>query len=110
MSSRMTEDENAAANDGVERNFGMQPLDAIMGEHGLGNHDLVELRPVDLSHKAVQRARKGRRLTPRMKLRITEVTNAALKKRGIDRQYATRELFNYGFSMRPGAAALEDAG
>ncbi len=93
---------------GIERNFGLQPLDAIMQEHGLGNHDLVELRPVDLSHKAVQRARKGRRLTPRMKLRITEVINAALKKRGIDRKYATRELFNYGFAKHPGAAAPED--
>jgi hypothetical protein len=58
----------------------------------------------------VQRARKGRRITPRMKLRITEVLNAALKKRGIERKYATRELFNYGFTMRPAAAAPEDAG
>lgn len=79
----------------MERNLGTQPLDAILREHGLDNHDLVELRPVDLSHKAVQRARKGRRLTPRMKLRITEVTNAALSRRGEARKYATRELFNY---------------
>lgn len=91
----MTEDENAGASAGEERKLGAQPLDAIMREHGLDNHDLVELRPVDLSHKAVQRARKGRRLTPRMKLRITEVINAALKKRAIERCYATRELFNY---------------
>ncbi len=89
----------------LERNLGLQPLDAIMQEHGLGNHDLVELRPVDLSHKAVQRARKGRRLTPKMKLRITEVINAALKQRGIERKYATRELFNYGLSPQSGAAA-----
>ncbi len=96
----MTDDESAVANDGVERNFGVQPLDAIMLEHGMDNHSLVELRPVDLSHKAVQRARKGRRLTPKMKLRITEVINTALKQRGIERKYATRELFNYGFTMR----------
>lgn len=91
----MRENEKAGANSGVERNLGTQPLDAILREHGLDNHDLVELRPVDLSHKAVQRARKGRRLTPRMKLRITEVTNAALSRRGEARKYATRELFNY---------------
>jgi hypothetical protein len=92
----MMEDEPDIGKDnGMERNLGPQPLDAIMREHGLENHGLVELRPVDLSHKAVQRARKGRRLTPRMKLRITEVLNAALKLRGIEQKYATRELFSY---------------
>lgn len=101
----MTEDESAVARGGTDRNLGTQPLDAIMREHGLDNHDLVELRPVDLSHKAVQRARKGRRLTPKMKLRITEVINAALARRGIERKYATRELFNYGFAAYPEAAA-----
>ena len=80
---------------GIERNLGSQPLDAIMREHALGNHDLVALRPVDLTHKAVQRARKGRRLTPRMKLRVTEVLNSALAQRGVGRAYATRELFDY---------------
>jgi hypothetical protein len=90
------EDETAGGEDpGIERNLGPQPLDAIMREHGLENHDLVELRPVDLSHKAVQRARKGRRLTPRMKLRVTEVLNQALQLRNIEKRYATRELFNY---------------
>jgi hypothetical protein len=91
----MTEDEKAITGDGIERNLGTQPLDAIMQEHGLSNHDLVELRPVDLSHKAMARARKGRRLTPKMKLRITEVINTALKKREVDKKFATRELFNY---------------
>ena len=91
----MTEDENEPASDGMERNLGTQPLDAIMTEHGLGNHDLVEIRPVDLTHKAVARARKGRRLTSKMKLRITEVINTALQKRGVERKFATRELFNY---------------
>ncbi len=88
-----SEVENADKN--IERNLGPQPLDALMIELGLDNHALVELRPVDLSHKAVQRARKGRRLTSKIKLRITYVVNDALKKRGIDKKYATRELFNY---------------
>jgi hypothetical protein len=90
------EDESADGKDnGVERNLGLQPLDAIMRQHGLENHDLVKLRPVDLSHKAVQRARKGRRLTSRMKLRMTEVLNLALRSREVEKCYATRELFNY---------------
>ncbi len=91
----MTASEEESPNEKVERNLGTQPLDSIMLEQGLNNHDLVELRPVDLSHKAVQRARKGRRLTSKMKLRLTWVVNDALKKRGIDLKYATRQLFNY---------------
>ena len=91
----MTEDENEPASGGIERNLGTQPLDAIMTEHGLGNHDLVEIRPVDLTHKAIARARKGRRLTLRMKLRITEVLNAALKKRGVEQTLKREQLFNY---------------
>ena len=27
--------------DEIERNMGVQPLDGIMAEHALGNHDLV---------------------------------------------------------------------
>lgn len=90
------EDETGAGkgNESV-RDLGPQPLDAVMREHGLGNHDLVALRPVDLTHKAVQRARRGRRLTRRMKLRITEVLNAALAGRGVGRRFGERELFNY---------------
>lgn len=91
----MTSSEEETSADNIERNLGTQPLDSIMQEHGLSNHDLVELRPVDLNHKAVQRARKGRRLTSKMKLRITYVVNDSLKKRAIDKKYATRELFNY---------------
>jgi hypothetical protein len=91
----MSEMADEDSDQGIERNLGQQPLDALMNEFGLDNHALVELRPVDLSHKAVQRARKGRRLTAKMKLRITWVMNDALKKRGIEMKFATRELFNY---------------
>jgi hypothetical protein len=92
----MTGDEtDDGRENGPERNLGPQPLDAIMREHGLSNHDLVEMRPIDLTHKAVSRARKGRRLTLRMKLRITGVLNAALKKRGVQTVLKQGDLFNY---------------
>ena len=52
--------------DEIERNMGMQPLDGIMAEHTLGNHDLVAASTEPMTHKAVQRARKGRRLTKHM--------------------------------------------
>ncbi|HMP72562.1 MAG TPA: hypothetical protein PKE55_04790 [Kiritimatiellia bacterium] len=56
----------------TDRNLGPQPLDAWMNEHGISNHDLVLASPHPLTHKAVQRARKGRRLTRRTQLRVIE--------------------------------------
>lgn len=63
--------------DNEERNFGPQPLDKIMTDLGMGNHRLVEVCREPLTHKAVQRARKGRRLTPHMQRRIVEAFNLA---------------------------------
>ncbi len=60
-----------------ERNFGPQPLDKIMTDLGLGNHALVAACKEPLTHKAVQRARKGRRLTPHMQRRIVDAFNLA---------------------------------
>jgi hypothetical protein len=80
-----------------ERNLGPQPLEALMVEHGLGNHDLVAASPEPLTHKAVQRARKGRRLTPHMKLRIAAALNRALAAKGQapERELFVRDLFTY---------------
>lgn len=70
----MTETEDTP----IERDLGPQPLDAIMSTAGLDNHALVAACKDPLTHKAVQRARRGRRLTPHMKRRITETLNKAL--------------------------------
>jgi hypothetical protein len=78
-----------------ELNLGVQPLDAVMQELLLGNHDLVAVIPEGLTHKAVQRGRKGRRLTPKMKVRITDALNTVLKSRAVEQQYAVKGLFNY---------------
>ena len=58
--------------DEIERNMGVQPLDDIMAEHALGNHDLVNACEEPITHKAVQRARKGRRLTKHMQRRVAD--------------------------------------
>lgn len=79
----------------LERNLGTQPLDAVLQEHQLSNHDLVAQCEVGLNHKNIQRARKGRRLTPKMKVRITETLNALLRQRKIEQQFGVRDLFNY---------------
>ena len=86
---------NLTGNDISERNLGTQPLDAIMVKHSLTNNDLTEIADVQLTHKAVQRARKGRRLTPHLQRRIMETLNAALHSKKIEASYVKSELFTY---------------
>jgi len=81
----------------IERNLGIQPLDAILTEHSLGNHDIVTACEEPLTHKAVQRARKGRRITKHMQRRITAALNkaVALKGKTLEREWPVSELFTY---------------
>ncbi len=75
--------------------MGVQPIDAVLTEHGLKNHDVMQMNRGGLTHKHVAKARKGRRLTPKIKVRITAALNAALAQRGIEKQFVPKELFNY---------------
>jgi hypothetical protein len=81
--------------DRPEMVMGVQPIDAIMTEHGLKNHDVMQMNRGGLTHKQVNKARKGRRLSPKIKVRVTEALNAALKQRGIEKQFVPKDLFNY---------------
>ena len=64
----MDENEDALEEaSGHELDNGVQPLDAILTELGVTSHELVEKCGEGLTHKAMTRARKGRRLTPKMK-------------------------------------------
>jgi len=73
-------------------NVGVQPLDAIMTEKELKNHDLVAAAPPGfITHKQVQKARKGRRLTPNMQEKILEALNACLAPES--REF--KDVFNY---------------
>jgi hypothetical protein len=79
------------------RNHGTQPLDALMIEHCVGNHDLVAASEEPITHKAVQRARKGRQLTPHMMRRVTNAMNKAVALQGKDcvAPWGVSDLFNY---------------
>ncbi len=79
------------------RNFGKQPIEALMAEHGLGNHDVVAASEEPMTHKAVQRARNGRKLTPHMKRRMAAALNRAVTLQGKTRETAWRvsDLFTY---------------
>jgi len=84
-----------------QRDLGNQPLDRMMDEWGMNNHDMVEVSTEQLTHKQVQKARKGRRLTLKMMQKVTRAFNVTIWHRLNDEQkeayyeYLHRELFNY---------------
>lgn len=90
------------------RERGTQPVEALMERWSLGNHDLVDASPEQLTHKQVQRARKGRVLTLAMMQKVTRTLNIAvwyrLKKDERERyfEYLHKHLFNYAKGYDPG--------
>jgi len=69
---------------------GVQPLDKIMEERGLKNHDVVAASKDGLTHKQVQKGRKGRRLTRNIQDKIVAALSAAVKE-----THKIDQLFNY---------------
>jgi hypothetical protein len=76
----------------VAEEHGTQPLDALMTRLGLSNHDLVSASKEQLTHKMVQKGRKGRYLTPNVKTKILNALHNAVPE---DQRFAHRDLFNY---------------
>jgi hypothetical protein len=74
----------------IERNLGEQPIARIMREHDLKPHDLVAISSVEMTHKMVSRASKGRRLTLNTQTKVLAALNLATGK-----TYSLRDLFNY---------------
>ena len=76
----------------IEMNVGVQPLDAIMTEKDIKNHDLVEVAPPGfITHKQIQKGRKGRRLSMHMQDKVLDALNAFVA----PESYEFKELFNY---------------
>ena len=84
-----------------QRDLGTQPLDGMMKEWSISNHDMVDVSTEQLSHKQVQKARKGRRLTLKMMQKVTRAFNVTIWHRLNDEQkeayyeYMHRDIFNY---------------
>ena len=74
----------------LERNLGEQPIARLMREHNLKPHDLVAASPVEMTHKMVARACKGRRLTLNTQSKVLAALN-----RATGQNYTLRDLFNY---------------
>ncbi len=87
--------ETSAGGVPLKRDLGVQPIDAVITEHTLKNHDVMQMNRGSLTHKQISKARKGRRLSPKLKLRVTTALNACLKAKGVERQYGMKDLFNY---------------
>ena len=77
------------------RNFGPQPLDRILEDARIANRDLVEASTEQLTHKQVQKARKGRRVTPNIRGKIRRALEAVLVERGETRAVSDSDLFDY---------------
>jgi len=65
-------------------------LDAVLTELELKNHDLVAASTDGLTHKQVQKGRKGRRLTRNIQDKIVAALSSAA-----DKNYARSDLFTY---------------
>ncbi len=73
-----------------ERNLGRQPIADVMEQLQLKPHDLVEASTDQLTHKMVQRAIKGRRLTPNTQNKVLAALEAASRQK-----FPPSSLFNY---------------
>jgi len=76
--------------DEIKRDFGEQPIAAIMLENDLKPKDLVTASTEQISHKMVSRACKGRKLNPHVKAKVNRALNKASGK-----EFTQKELFNY---------------
>jgi hypothetical protein len=95
-----------------ERDLGSQPLVLLLESWGLSNHDLVAASPEQLTHKQVQRACQGRKLTLKMKQKLARTLNFAVWGRltNDERQefseYFPKHLFNYSKGYEKGLSDI----
>lgn len=76
--------------DSLDRNLGEQPITAVMETLSLKPHDIVAASSVQMTHKMVARAMKGRRLTANVKCKVRDALNLAG-----GTSYSMADLFNY---------------
>jgi len=74
-----------------EHDLGPQPLDSVMTRLGLTNAALVSASTEQLTHKMVQKGRKGRRLTPNVQTKILSALHTLYP----EEQFSLKDLFLY---------------
>ena len=78
-----------------QRDLGIQPLAALLASYELESRHLVAASTEQLTHKMVNRASRGRRLSPRVMRKVQRALNSAA---GADHELD--ELFNYAKTAR----------
>ena len=77
---------------------GVQPLDSLMEHLGMTNHDIVESFEGQLTHKTVMKARRGRKISRKLQLKVLQALNTKLMEIDPEQESKSREdLFNYGY-------------
>ena len=75
----------------INRDLGPQPLGEILEQRNLSNNDLVAASTDQLTHKQVQKAIKGRRVSKNIQTKIVNALNSVRT----DGSYGRGDLFNY---------------
>jgi hypothetical protein len=70
--------------------WGPQPVAALLEKHKLKPHDLVAASKLQLTHKMVSRACKGRKLSRRVQFKVLYALNEVA-----EQEYKLRDLFTY---------------
>ena len=81
--------------DEIQRDLGLQPIDQLMKQWGVENHELVEVSTEQLTHKQVQKARKGRRVTINIQRKIFNAIRKVAEDKDLDPNLTIADLFNY---------------
>ena len=85
---------NTAPKPSESRQKGVQPVDEILTSAGIDNHALVEVSTEHLTHKMVQKARKGRQLTRNVQNKVLNALNAIRQQADLE-PLRLSDLFNY---------------
>ena len=73
-----------------QREYGPQPIAALMEKHNLKAHDLVAASTEQITHKMVSRACKGRKLSRHVQFKLVHAVNAAAEE-----NYMLKDCFTY---------------
>ncbi len=81
--------------DEIQRDLGPQPIDELLRNWELENHELVAASTEQLTHKQVQKARKGRRVTGNIQRKILNALRTVVHDKGLEEEVSLGDLFNY---------------
>lgn len=73
-----------------KREYGPQPIAALMEKHNLKAHDLVAASTEQITHKMVSRACKGRKLSRHVQFKLVNAINMAA-----EQNYTLKDCFTY---------------